>query len=179
MKELLFDNPLPIYVVLALAEIVIAGLWHRGRSRNLAIALLVPPVLAMAFMTVGMLVVTDRQKIATALKDIAAHVERGDLRACEAYLAEDFDGYGGSRQGAIEAGEKAWKNYSISKVGLSNVKIELTGSQAKVTARSVVTYNVPGLGEGRVNLDWTVYWSLRDGQWRIIHVDDPKMAAGL
>ena len=36
-----------------------------------------------------------------------------------------------------------------------------------------------GFGEGRANVDWTAYWSLRDGQWRIIHVDEPRPAAGL
>ena len=179
MKELFFENPLPIYVVLAAAELLIAALWRRGRGRRLAIALVVPPVLALAAMTVDLLVVTDREKIQKDLKTIAANVQRGDLKACEGFLADDFDGYGGSRGGVIEAGQNAWKTYGISNVGLSKVNIEVTGAQAKVTARTTVSYRVPGFGEGRVALDWTIYWALRDGQWRIISLDDPKMAAGL
>jgi hypothetical protein len=179
MKELFFENPLPIYVALALAEILIAGLWHRGRTRRLAAALLIPPLLAAAAMTLDLLVVTDREKIETALKTIASSVERGDLRACQPYLADDFEGWGGSREGAIEAGERAWRTYGIRKVGLSGVKIEVFDSRASVTARSIVTYNAPGFGEGRASLDWTASWALRDGQWRIINVGWPRVSAGL
>jgi hypothetical protein len=179
MKELLFENPLPLYVALGLVEIVIAGLWYRGKTRRLAVALLIPPLLAGAVLAMDLLVETDREKLQKALREIAADVERGDLRGVSKYLADDYYGYGNSREGVVQAGEQSWRSHGIRGVGLTGVQIEVHDNQAKVQARTIVTYNAPGFGEGRVAMDWTVYWGIRDGQWRIVNVEDPRMGAGL
>ena len=179
MKELLFENPLPLYVVMGFVEIVIAGLWYRGRTRRLAVALLIPPLLAVAALATDLLVETDREKLQKDLKEIAADVERGDIRDVSKFLADDYYGYGGSRDGVIQAGEQSWRSRGIRRVGLTGVQIEVHDNQAKVQARTLVTYNVPGFGEGRAAVDWTVYWGIRDGQWRIVNVEDPRIAAGL
>ena len=179
MKELLFENPLPLYVILAVAELVIVGLWYRARTRRLAVALLVPLLLAGAVTALDLLVQTDREKIQAICRTIAADVEQGNLRGAEPYLADDFAGYYGSPRGAIDAGQKAWKSFGIRKVDLSNVQVAVTDEIAKVSLRTFVTFNMPGFGEGRQSIDWTVHWALRNGQWKIYNVEEPKIVRGL
>ena len=183
MRELLFENPLPLYVALALAEIVIAGLWYRGRTRRLAIALAIPPLLAGAVLALDLLVETPREKLQKAVGQIAADVERGDIRAACGWLSDDFGGYFVSREGAIDAGEMAWRNYGIRKVELSGVEVKLPPdwepASAVVHARSNVECQLPLLGVQKVALDWTVHWAYRSGQWKITDIDEPKMAPGL
>ena len=183
MRELLFENPLPLYVVLALAEIVIAGLWYRGRTRRLAIALAIPPLLAGAVLALDLLVETPREKLQKAVRHIAADVERGDIRAACGYLSDDFGGHFVSRERAIEVGEKAWRDYYIRKVDVSDVEVKLPPdwepASAVVHARSIVECQLPVLGTQKVALDWTVHWAYRTGEWKIIDIDEPKMAPGL
>jgi hypothetical protein len=176
MKELLFEDPMPIYVVLGILEIIMAAVWYRGRVKRVAIALAVPPLLAGVFLAMDVLVVTDREKLDLSLREIATDLQRGDIQAATQFLSDDFGGYYNSPKGAAEACEKAMRMYGIKKVSVSDVRTELYNeSMAKVQARTFVDFDVPGFGQGRQAIDWTIHWALRNGQWKIIEVDEPKM----
>ena len=183
MRELLFENPLLLYVALALAEIVIAGLWYRGRTRRLAVALAIPPLLAGALFVLDLLVETPREKLQKAVRQIAADVERGDIRAACGWLTEDCGGYFGSRQNAIDVGERDWRDYGIRKVELSQLDVKLPPDRkptiAVVHARSAIECQLPMFGVQKVALDWTIHWSFRGGEWRITYIDEPKRSPGL
>lgn len=179
MKELLFENPLPLYVALGVAELVIVGLWYRARTRRLAVALAVPVVLAFVLAATAALVETDREKLQRVLVAIAAHVEKGDFDSVRPHLAEDFHGEYLSRDAALEAGRNAWREFGVRKTSISGVRVHMDESLPKAEFRTHIGYNFPGLGQGTQAIDWTVYWGRRDGQWKIVRVEKPRLAPPL
>ena len=179
LKRTLFEDPLPIYVLMAAAELVVAGLWYRARTRRLAIALLIPPVLAAAALMTDLLVVTDRERIQIILKDIAADIDRGDFPAVSRYLADDFWGNYVSRGAAVEAARKARETYGITSIRVASADVEIREGIPLVHARTVVTFSQPAVGEGRVLLDWTVHWGRRGGQWKVVNVEQPRVSMGM
>ncbi|MHC4717184.1 MAG: hypothetical protein ACYS5V_09460, partial [Planctomycetota bacterium] len=68
----LFEHPLWLYVVCAVAEGVIAFGWLLSRSRRWKRAAIAPAAIALLVAVLGIVVETDREKITAALKDIAA-----------------------------------------------------------------------------------------------------------
>jgi len=176
MKQLLFEDPMPIYVALGVIEIIMAAVWYRGRVKRVAIALAIPPLLAGGFLAMDLLVVTDREKLDRSLREIAADIQQGDIKGAMEFLADDFGGHYGTTKGAAEACEKAMKTYGIRKVSVTSAQTELLNdSMAKVQARTIVEFEVPGFGQGRQAIDWTIHWALRNGQWKIIDVNEPKL----
>lgn len=178
MKELLFEDPLWLYVALAAAEMIVLALFLRRRTRALAIALAVPAALAAAVFAADMLVVTDRERIEAALKDMAAKLEHRDLQGVSAYLADDFGGDYADKHVAVSAAEAALKTYRIDGIRTRNVRIEMLGEQAKVHLQTAIHFNSDA-GPASYTLGWTLFWAKRNGEWRIFSVNVPEVAKGL
>ncbi len=178
MCDLLFDDPRGLYVARAAAELVLGIRWVRLRTRNSAIALAVPAVLALAVMAADMLVVTDRERIQAGMKDIAAKLEHRDLPGVGQHLADDFGGHYVSRDGALLAAQTALKKHNVHNIRASHGKVEMLDVQAKVVVQTTFDFDSE-FGKGSYTLKWQLLWAKRDGQWRIINVQPPQEAMGL
>ncbi len=178
MKELLFEDPLWLYVALAAAEMILLAVFLRRRTRPLAIALAVPVALALAVLATDMLVVTDRERIDAALSDLAAKLEKRDLQGVSTYLADDFGGDYIDREAAVKAAEAALKTYRIDSIRTRNVRIEMLDAQAKVHLLTAIHFNSDA-GPAAYTLEWTLFWAKRNGEWRIFSVKAPAAVAGL
>ncbi len=153
-----FENPVYLYVALGLAEVVLAIRWRERRTRRLALALLVPAVLAGCVFLLDYFVVTDREQIISASKEIARGFETGSMEAAEKYLDEKFGGFYRTKRNALDRGKRAIERYKLRLVKPMNVEVRVAGRRAEMSVTTVIE---PGAGElagQRFLLSWTVHW---------------------
>ncbi|HUT56751.1 MAG TPA: hypothetical protein VNA25_02625 [Phycisphaerae bacterium] len=179
LRRVFLEDPLGVYAVLAFAELVIAGLWYRGRTKRLAFALLAPLLLAAGVFALDAAVQTDREQLECILKEIAHDIESGDFTRAAEYLADDFYGDYVSKAAAVEAGRQAKQAYGIRTIRVTAAELEVHDSVARVLARTTVWYDHPTYGSGRQTLAWTVHWGKRHGQWKVINVERARHGGGL
>ncbi len=181
IKTALFEDPFFIYVILALAAAAVIALWRTGGcSRGwLATRLLVVASLAGGIFAIERLVVTDREQIQLALRDIAVSVPAGRIDHAMSYLDENYRGWGRTSAGAspavrgIVAGavKLAIANYRIQEIRLlGKPRIEVDGKPAIPLAGCKVSvlilYKYEGTPSKHV-LAWNVTWIKRPEGWRI------------
>jgi len=183
----LFEDPLYVYISLAIAELVVAAIWYERRTRRTAASLAAPLVLAGAVFALETLVVTDREEIIAALQLIAREAETDEgqampMDAARRYLDEQVrvdlaDGYGGrnlTRQQAIGAGRSVARELAIRRVKLLKLTVEVDNGRAKAHFTTIITFVASELGQSRTSLIWDVHWLRRDAGWRIIRVEEPR-----
>ena len=61
MSETFFENPVYVYIALAVAELVLFIIWRETRTRKAALCLLIPPLLAVVIGLIAHFVVTDHE----------------------------------------------------------------------------------------------------------------------
>lgn len=173
LKTALFEDPIYVYVALVVAFLALAAVWYERRTRRAALLLLAPPVLAAVVFALEALVVTDREQIVAAAKDIAASVEAGDFGGILKHLDEDFTA---SLQGAtirktdvqhIVAQQAAV--HRITRVAFSKTVVEVGSDEAAMHVVTIITWSA-----GRSPLVWDVLWVKTAQGWRIRHVAEPQ-----
>ena len=169
IKTTLFEDPFSIYVILALAGAAIIVAWRAGgRSGQwLATRLIVVAVLAGGIFAIERLVVTDREQIELALRDIAASVPAGRIDHAMAYLDEKYMGWGKFKPVVVVAVKIAVAKYQIKEVRLiGQPRIEVADKLAEGKVSVLILYNYEGTPTKHV-LAWNVKWIKRPEGWRI------------
>ncbi len=172
LKRLIFETPLAIYIILVVAEAAVAAIWHGRRTRKLALALLVAPVLGLAVGLTSYLVETDLEQINSAMSDIARSVESGDLDAAVEHLDEPclapLSGGGKiSKDEIILAGRTALRRRPVERLQTVGPVTTITGDKAitEVKVRIVLESNEC------VDTAWRLEWARREAGWRIVRVE--------
>ena len=190
LKTALFEDPLYLYLVLAVAELALVFLWQAGKTRRRAAAMAIPVVLAGAVFVAEAVVVTDREQLTAALREIALDARaRGnaasDFQVLATYLDEsvqvDLGSHGGKnldRKRLLEAGRAAAKRFNVRRVELVRPDVQTDGQQATVSFGTIVFYAHKDFGEGRASIRWRLYWARRQGAWRIVRIGPPEFDAG-
>jgi len=169
IKTTLFEDPFSIYVILALAGAAIIVAWRAGgrSGRWLATGLIVVAILAGGVFAVERLVVTNREQIQFALRDIAASVPAGRIDHAMAYLDEKYMGWGKFKPGVVVAVKIAVAKYQIKEVRLiGQPRIEVADKLAEGKVSALITYNNEG-NESKYLMAWNVKWIKRPEGWRI------------
>jgi len=174
LRKTFFESPLPIYLTLIFAEVILAAVWYERRGRRTMLMLLLPPALAVIVLGVSALVVTDRERILNAAKTIARQAETGRTDALREFVDADYSGFGDDKAGAIRAAESAIGTYRVSRVRFTKLQVEVTGDQAALHAATVIEFGDPRFGSGRTGVVFDVRWIRRQNGWRIIHVRPPR-----
>ncbi len=174
------EEPWAVYLLLGIAEIVLAIIWYERRTRRCAFLLAVPPSLAVAVFAIATLVVTDREQIIAAADQICSEISRGDFDAVGSRLDDDFSGYWLDKQAALVAGKAAAGEFGIAGVSITQKEVTVAGRNATMQAMTVITFRHPGeTREQRTALVWDIGWVKRDGKWLIRTVQEPRAALGL
>ena len=176
VRTALFEEPLYVYLALAVAELVIAVLWHERRSMRLAAALIVPPALAGIVFAAATLVVTDREAILSAAGEIARDVAAGRSDAARKYLDDDFLAYyRGRRLGrseAIEIARAERERYSIETIKLTNESVEVRDDVAEMRVTAVMNFGADIGGRRSVPVVFLLRWIRTPEGWLISEADD-------
>lgn len=176
MSHHLFEDPLYIYILLGIAEIALAWTWYVRRTRQWLLALLPAPVLAAAVALTAHLVVTDAEKIASALEEIAAGVEQGDLAPAELYVDVDCrsPGRGGrivDKAELLGRARREMDRWKISAARPGSVRTEVAGANATTTLGTRITFSGGQLGGQVFDIGWRLQWARRPAGWRIVRVE--------
>jgi hypothetical protein len=177
IETTLFEDPFSIYVILVLAGAAIVVAWRAGgrSGRWLATRLLIVAVLAGGTFAIERLVVTDREQIQLALRDIAASVPAGRIDHAMTYLDEKYLGWGRNRVGAAAAVrgvvtaavKSAVANYQVQDISLvGKPRIEVAGPLAECKVTAIITYKSEAAPTKHV-MAWNVKWIKRPEGWRI------------
>jgi len=183
IKSMLFENPTVLYMILAVVELVLVFLWWDRRAersgRKYLFAMAVPPVLGVALLVASTLVVTDREQIVQAAKEIAADLSRGDGGALEKYLDEKFvvrfEGFPISRGMVLALVESQKKKYAID-------DIEIVSSTVNVESDDYATMHVATRMTGRDRdlganfsggVKFVVKWIKRPDGWKVLECEEP------
>jgi hypothetical protein len=170
LKEMLFEDPTAIYVVLALVWLVLALIWRRHPNRRTAAALAVPFVLAGGVFLLSRFVETDREQITRSVNEIAQAINEGRYGDVREYLEEDFGVTGQSVAdipAAIELLSQRARQYRLGRVKVNHVDVVIEGRLADVQVQTMIT-----LGDSRrVPVRWDLTWVESSGRWRIRNLD--------
>src|ERR1017187_178054 len=93
IKTALFDNPLPIFIALAILELVFLIAFAKRRTLRRGLLLATPSVLAGIVCLTAWLVPTDRKAILAAANAICEDIQEGKKDALEAYVDDKYMGY--------------------------------------------------------------------------------------
>lgn len=173
LRHTLFEDPLYVYITLGIAELAIGAIGYERRTRRMAALLLIPPVLAGGAALLAWAVVTDREQIADASRDILRDVEAGRLDAVEHYLHEDFAGKAfGSREVAVSEARKALDRYKVTSAVLRLATIEVEEGRGRMECSIVVTLSGSDVPIDRHPMNWELLWrkqpAAEGNPWRII-----------
>jgi len=158
VRRILFEQPVYLYVPLALAEAVLLFRWHQRRTRRSALWLAVPAVLAGLVLLLDCLVVTDREQIIAASKEIARDAQAGSVAAAEKYLDENFAGFYQSRKTALYEARQALAEHRPRLVALSDVDLAVAGRQGEMSLTMIVVPGAGPLAGRRFPLAWKIHW---------------------
>ncbi len=169
IKATFLEDPLTIYIILGAVAVGLIFTWRTASrsGRWLATGLLIVAVLAGGTFALARLVVTDREQIRLALKDIAESVPDGRIEHAMTYLDDKYIGWGKFKPGAVVAVKFAVARYDIQKVSLLGTpKIEVDGKLAKCKITALITYKFEG-EPAKHPMAWRVKWIKRPEGWRI------------
>ncbi len=175
MAETFFEDPFNVYLTLAFAELVLGAIWYEKRTTRWALSLLIPVALAGAVVLVEQLVVTDKEQIVAAARDIAEAIESRELERIPEHLDEKFSarvqGVQRDRDEVVAVCNALISRWNITGIGFGRTDVEVTGSEAKMQLKTIFTYGEEGI---RTSLIWDIIWIKRDGRWRILEVAEPR-----
>ena len=177
MEEILFENPLPLYLLLLVVEALIVAVWLARRSSRWKLAMAIPLLLGAASALTAHLVVTEREYVAAALQEMAAGAQVGDFGPVDRYLADDcrMPLVGRSplgREAVLAACRAARKRYGVVLVKPTDVVTFSDAGKIVTNARTTV-----GLATGEMfRLRWRLQWVRTDDGMRIVEVEllEPK-----
>ncbi len=166
----ILDNPLSAYALLALAELVIVGLWWNRRAPLLRWLMALPTVLAVALAVTGHFVITDRQQITQAVRQAASDVEQGRYEQVAQVFDDSFhgmlDNQEMNRRLIVETIRAAASRIGVSEVRVPRINVEFNGATARVHVVSYVKFK-----DGQTPLVWDLVWIKRDKQWRLLELE--------
>ena len=172
LKRLLFETPLAVYVILAVAEAAVAAIWYGRRTRRWTLALLVAPVLGLTVGLTAYFVETDMEQINSAMDAIARSVESGDLNAAVEYLDESClaptaGGRSINKDEIILAGRMALQRRPVRRFHTIGPVTRITGEKATTEMEVRVILESSEYGKTA----WRLEWAKLKAGWRIVRVE--------
>jgi hypothetical protein len=176
MSEAFLENPIYVYMVLALALIALAAVWYERRSRRVLAVMLVPVVLAAVVAVLDWAVVTDREKIEAAADKIAEAISSHQYEQMLPYIDRDFTarvpllGVRMDRSDVVAACKAQVARHQVSSIATGKVEVTLSGRDATMVARTMVHWSAQGAQ--KMPMVWTIRWIRRPDGWKVLEVVD-------
>ena len=169
MKELLFERPATIYIILGAVEVVVLAVWAWRRTPRCRWAALAAPVLAVVVGLIAHYVQSDREKIAAIIGGAIAHVEAGDVDAAAECLDSEFSAPGlrGMRIPKalyVELARRTLRRRPVEAIHRQRLETEVTGDSA---VTELDTRIIGKSGEGIPKATWELTWIRRGDGWRV------------
>ena len=171
LKTSLFENPLGIYIALAIIGALGLVSYHTWRTFKSAWPTAVALVAGAAVFTVSTLVVTDRERIGAACEKIADAISNRNTVVVEFLLDKDFTGLSETqtRKKAIRRLDSDLKTYGVTGAKLKILDMKVRDDLATMLVRSDITSEtIPAM-----RLNWRAVWIKRPAGWLVHKVSGP------
>jgi len=130
----LFEEPLYIIIVGAIAVLMLGFAWYQVQWRGLLYAILGVIVLTAAMLGIERAVVTDAERVKDTLHEIARAVERNDIHEVLQYAAA------GAKEVRSQASAEL-PRYHVNEVDIKR-NLEVTIDRSQSPPHAIVTFNV-------------------------------------
>jgi hypothetical protein len=167
MLSTLVDHSFIIYVVLILLCSGLLFAWRRTRKLWYLAATGFGFVLVLVFAILTNVVVTDRQKIETTIRNSAAAVEHRDVETIRRGLAKDFQFHSADSKTFIEKGREILERGDVKELAVWDLAID---SLDKSNGTARVSFMAKPRGNWSQGVHYRVEAELvreSDGQWRV------------
>lgn len=167
MLSTLVDESTIVYIALILLCSGLLFGWRRTRKWWLLVGAALGFVLVALFAILTHIVVTDRQKIETVIRNSAAAVKPRDLETIRRSLASDFRFHSTDRKQFIEKGREIVQSGNVEELAVWGIEFESLDKH-KGTAR--ISFMAKPRGKWSEAVHYRVEADLvreTDGQWRI------------
>lgn len=172
IKELLFERPAPLYLIIGAVELIILIAWAIRQTPRRSLMLLIGPILITIVALTAHFVKTDREQIEAILQEIGTGIEQSDLSAAIRYLDDACTvpvrpGKKLSKDAIIRIGRRVLERQQIARLISTFKQTEIHNDSAttRINVRVVLT-----TGQ-YVNTRWRFEWIRRQTGWRIIRVE--------
>lgn len=189
LKNMLFENPMTLYIGLGMVVIVLLAIWYRQLTARRLLILAAVLLVGVGIFAIERMVVTDRETIAAALDELAASaaIRPTSSEALEKYLDDEvrldlgpiIGGTNVDKDRALEIWRATINSRKIKRIAIHSPDITIDGHIATTRFATVLTYstgsaNDTAPSEAKDSWIWDLEWALRDGQWRIVLVSPPS-----
>ena len=171
LKTALFENPLGIYIALAIVAVLGLVSYQTWRTFKSAWPTTVALVAGAAVFTISTLVVTDREKIHAACEKTVNAINARNMVIVEFVLDEDFAGRHEyqTRKKAVRRLARDLEEYRVTGVQFKILKLNVRDDMATMLVRSDITSEtIPA-----IRLNWRVIWIKRSTGWLVYKVSGP------
>lgn len=183
LKELLFERPATIYIVLGAVEVLVLAVWAWRRTARCGWAALAAPVLAVVVGLIAHYVQSDGEKIAAILDGAIANIEAGKVDAAaecldSKFAVRDSRGRPIPKDLYVEMARGTLRRWPVERIGVKRRETEVTGDSA---VTELDTRIIGKSGEGINKATWKLTWIRRREGWRVtaIEVVAPQWLVGL
>jgi hypothetical protein len=163
MFDWLFEGRLTVYLALAVAALILLGLWVRNRKRGWLAGVAVVALLGLAYFLLDRVVETGREQIARKLQEMAAAVKARNTDGIFRHISDTF-----RVQGRDKASFRADVDGILRSGGVSDLEVwnaQVTDDNGGVSFFAKPKGRLPGTD---------AYYLVRarfvkegDGQWRL------------
>jgi len=173
LQTALFENPLGIYIALAIVAVLGLISYQNWRTFKSAWLTIVALIAGATVFTVSTLVVTDREKIRAACDEIAKALNNRNMLIVEHFLDRDFTGQGRykSRKQTLARLARDLKDYRITSVELKILNLNARDDLATMLVRS----DIKSKTIGAIWLKWRVVWIKQPKGWLVYKVKGPEI----
>lgn len=173
LKIELFERPLYIYVAAAVAVLVLLAMWWQRRDRKLLLWMIAPVAVAGAVTLTAWLVVTDREQLKAASRDIADAVVAREVPRIMWYLDDSFeariDRMSFSKAMVEQEVNLLVDKHRIEGINFGDYSIAIEGRRATMIVNTKIFFD-----GGMDSLTWEIIWTKRPAGWRILTVGEPQ-----
>jgi hypothetical protein len=170
MPSWLVEDPTPVYVLLAVAALVLAAAYWNRRKRSYLFGIAGVLLLAGVVWLIDFLVVTERERLAATVKSMGQAVKAMDVDRVFQHISDSFESSGLKKSAFQEVVRRNVRVYEAREMQIWDVEIKELDAEKR-------TANVEFLAKVRGN--WSggeEFYLVRaefvleaDGQWRMRH----------
>jgi len=172
LQTALFENPLGIYIALAIVAALGLVSYQNWRTFKSAWPTVIALIAGAMVFTVSTLIVTDREQIRANCEKIVKAVNNRNMLIVEHFLDKDFAGQGRyeTRKQAITRIDRDLEEYRVTGVAYRILDLNVRDNLATMVIRSDITSKtIPTM-----RLNWRVIWIKRSKGWLVYKIKGPS-----
>lgn len=172
MSALFFERVWLLLGLLVAAQFALIACWSRRRSRGSARIVWMGFVSIPMLATISLAVVTPRESIIVTCRELAVHIDRGDLSAVGVLLSDDFRTAELDRNEFMDRLREGLTRYKIDHPRLGHFRVDFPAQkQAVVTFSATCRVRSVDAPSRLVPSRWRIGFRQDQGLWKVVQIE--------